>query len=56
MVWYLFPVAAAVSLVWNGTRYESPRIIVRRAIKLYLNILLFMGVILGILIFLSYKL
>ncbi len=56
MIWYVFPIAAAVSLVWNGTRYESTPVILRRALKLYVQILLFMGIILGILMFFSFKL
>ncbi|MEZ5943416.1 MAG: hypothetical protein R3C18_18630 [Planctomycetaceae bacterium] len=56
MVWYLFPVAAAVSLVWNATRYESTAVIIRKAIRLYVQTLLFMAVILGVLMFFSWRL
>lgn len=56
MFWYLFPVAAAVSLVWNASRYESTAVILRKSAKLYFQVLLFMGVVLVCLMFLSYRL
>ncbi|MCA9079330.1 MAG: hypothetical protein KDA58_02175 [Planctomycetaceae bacterium] len=56
MTWYLIPVAAAVSLVWNATRYESTQVILLRAGRMYLQVLLFMAIILGVLALLSYKL
>ncbi len=56
MTWYLIPVAAAVSLVWNATRYESTRTILVRSGKMYLQVMLFMALILGVLMFFSYSL
>lgn len=48
--------AAAVSLVWNASRYESTEVIVRRATRMFIQIVVFMAIILVVLGFLSYKL
>ncbi|SFI66956.1 hypothetical protein [Planctomicrobium piriforme] len=56
ITWYLFPLAAAVSLVWNASRYESPEIILKRAGRMFVQILVFMAIILGLLVALSYRL
>jgi hypothetical protein len=56
ITWFLFPLAAAVSLVWNTSRYESTGVILKRSGKMFLQIILFMAVILGVLIALSYNL
>jgi ABC-type transport system involved in cytochrome c biogenesis permease subunit len=56
MIWYLIPVSAAVSLVWNASRYEDTAVVLKKAGKLYLQILLFMGCVLGVLMLLSYRL
>ena len=53
ITWYLFPLAAAVSLVWTTSRYESTPIILQRSLKLFLQIILFMVVILVVLFTLS---
>ena len=49
ITWYLFPLAAAVSLVWNTSRYEFTPLILQRSLKLFLQIILFMAVILAVL-------
>jgi len=54
ITWYLFPLAAAVSLVWNTSRYEFTPLILQRSLKLFLQIILFMAVILAVLFALSY--
>ncbi|QDT31527.1 MULTISPECIES: hypothetical protein [Thalassoglobus] len=54
ITWYLFPLAAAVSLVWQTSRYESIPLILQRSAKLFIQIILFMAVILGVLFALSY--
>ncbi len=53
ITWYLFPLAATVSLVWNTSRYESTPLILQRSLKLFVQIILFMTVILGVLFALS---
>lgn len=42
-LWYLVPLAAVVSLVYSASRYELPERILRRAGRLFITILLFMG-------------
>lgn len=54
ITWYLFPLAAAVSLVWTTSRYESTALILQKSLKLFIQIMLFMLVILVILFALSY--
>ncbi|WP_437228166.1 hypothetical protein SH661x_000756 [Planctomicrobium sp. SH661] len=56
ITWYLFPLAAAISLVWNASRYESTELILKRSGKMFLQILVFMAIILAVLVALSYKL
>lgn len=56
ITWFLFPLAAAVSLVWTASRYESTPLIMQRSVKLFLQIILFMAVILAVLFALSYRL
>lgn len=56
ITWYLLPLAAAVSLVWTTSRYESPEVILKRSVRLFVQILLFMALILGVLFALSYNL
>ncbi len=43
-MFYLFPLSAAVSLVYSATRYEYPPRILRNALRLWLKILVFMAV------------
>lgn len=56
ITWFLLPMAAAVSLVWTTSRYESVPVILRRALRLFIQILLFMGLILVVLFALSHNL
>jgi succinate dehydrogenase hydrophobic anchor subunit len=56
VTWLLLPMAAAVSFVWNASRYESTEVILKRATRMFLQILVFMVIFLGVLAFLSYKL
>ena len=56
LTWYLFPLAAVVSLVWTTSRYESTPLILARSLKLFVQIILFMVVILAALFALSYNL
>ena len=56
ITWYLLPLAAAISLVWNASRYEATEMILRRSGRMFVQILIFMTIILAALIALSYKL
>lgn len=56
ITWYLLPLAAVISLVYNASRYEDATRIIRQAAKTFVTILFFMAVILGVLILLSYNL
>ncbi|MBX3439788.1 MAG: hypothetical protein KF861_20020 [Planctomycetaceae bacterium] len=56
MTWYLLPLAAIISLVYNTSRYEDTRRILRQAGKTFTMILFFMAIILGVLVALSYNL
>ncbi|MGD9854952.1 MAG: hypothetical protein AB7U20_08365 [Planctomycetaceae bacterium] len=56
ITWYLLPLAAVISLVYNASRYEDRARILRQAGKTLVTILFFMAVILGVLILLSYNL
>ena len=42
----LLPLAAVVSLVWTATRYEYTPTIMRKSVRLFLQILFFMALIL----------
>ena len=42
----LLPLAAVVSLVWTSTRYESTPTIMRKSVRLFVQILFFMAMIL----------
>jgi len=48
-LWYAFPLAVVVSLVYSASRYESPKIILRRSGRLFVTILIFMSLVLGFL-------
>jgi hypothetical protein len=56
LTWYLLPLAAVISLVYSATRYESPARILNRGGKLFLQVLFFMAIILGVLMALSFNL
>lgn len=53
---FLIPLAAVISLVYSASRYELPQLILSRALRLFLTIMIFMGVILTLLLVLSYQL
>ena len=54
--WYLLPLAAVISLVYNTSRYEHPPKILKRSLKTFMTILIVMALILGVLVALSYNL
>ena len=53
VLWYLLPLAVAISLVYSASRFEQPERILRRAARLFLQILLFMGAVFAVLFVLS---
>jgi hypothetical protein len=55
VIWFLFPLAAVISLVYNASRYELPERILRRALRLFITIVVFMFIVLAVLMFLSFK-
>ncbi len=48
-IWYVLPLAAAISLVYSASRYELTERIVRRASRLFCMIVGFMGAVLIVL-------
>jgi hypothetical protein len=56
VTWFLLPLAAVISLVYSASRYELPEIILRRATRLFVTILIFMAVVFVILLWLSFRL
>ena len=56
VIWFLFPLAAVISLVYNASRYELPERILRRALRLFITIIVFMSIVLAVLIAFSFKL
>lgn len=56
VTWYLLPLSAIVSLVYSASRYELPERILSRALSLFLQIVLFMALVLAVLYLLTFKL
>lgn len=56
VIWYLPPLAAVISLVYSTSRYELPERILRRSLKLFTTIMLFMGAVFCILTLMSMNL
>ena len=53
VLWYMLPLAIVISLVYSASRYELPERILHRAVRLFLQIMLFMGAVFAILFVLS---
>ena len=53
VLWYLLPLAVVISLVYSASRFEQPERISQRAVRLFLQIVLFMGTVFAILFVLS---
>lgn len=53
VLWYLFPLAAVISLVYSASRYELPERILQRSARLFITIIVFMAIVLAILFLLS---
>ena len=56
ITWYLLPLAAVISLVYSASRYEMPARILRRSFRLFVQIVIFMMIVLAILFALDYPL
>ncbi len=41
--WHLLPMALVISLVYSASRFEIPEVILRRALRLFTTIMIFMG-------------
>jgi hypothetical protein len=54
--WYVLPLAAVISLVYCASRYEEPARILRRSVRLFVQIIVFMAIVMGVLYLLSYRL
>ncbi len=53
VLWYMLPLALVISLVYSASRYELPERILHRAVRLFLQIMLFMAAVFAILFVLS---
>ena len=53
VLWYLLPLAIAISLVYSASRFELPERIMKRAVRLFFQIVLFMGAVFAVLFVLS---
>ncbi len=47
--WHLLPMALVISLVYSASRYEMTDVILKRTLKLFTTIMIFMG---GVFLFL----
>lgn len=56
VTWYMLPLALAISLVYSASRFELPEYILSRALRLFLQILGFMGAAFAVLWVLTYGL
>ncbi|MGE3314170.1 MAG: hypothetical protein AB7O26_03565 [Planctomycetaceae bacterium] len=56
ITWYILPLAVVISLCYSASRYELPEQILRRAARLFVTIILFMGIVLIVLSLLSFRL
>lgn len=55
-MWYLFPLAVGISLVYSASRFEQPQLILLRAVRMLWMILLSMGAVMILLFVLSWNL
>ena len=56
ITWYVIPLAAVISLVYSASRYELTEVILRRAARLFLTILAFLGIVFAVMLGLSFNL
>jgi len=53
VLWYLLPLAIVISLVYSASRFELRERIIQRSVRLFLQIMLFMGAVFAVLFVLS---
>jgi len=51
--WFVLPLSVVIALVYNTSRYESPQRILQRSGRMFLLILLGMGILYGALLVLA---
>lgn len=56
ILWYLLPLAVCISLVYSASRYEEQESILRRAVRLFFQITIFMLAVFAVLWTLSFRL
>lgn len=56
ILWYLLPLAVGISLVYSASRYEEQESILRRAVRLFFQITIFMLLVFSVLWALSFRL
>lgn len=56
ILWYILPLAVGISLVYSASRYEEKESVLRRALRLFFQITIFMFVVFSVLWVLSYRL
>lgn len=54
--WYLVPLTVSIAFAYNASRYESPKRIVQRGVRMCLTILLGLAALYLLLYFLSVRL
>ena len=53
LLWYILPLAICISLVYSASRYEATESIMRRAVRLFFQIAIFMMSVFGVFWYLS---
>ncbi len=56
ITWYVLPLAAVISLVYSASRYELTEVILPRAARLFVTILVFLAFVFAFLLALSFNL
>lgn len=56
ILFYMFPLTAAISLVYSATRFEEPAAILKKSFRLFMQIIVFMLGVLLLIYLLSYRL
>lgn len=56
ILWHLLPLAVGISLVYSASRYEERESILRRAVRLFFQITIFMTLVFSVLWALSFRL
>jgi hypothetical protein len=56
LLWYILPLAVGISLVYSASRYEETESVIRRAVRLFFQIAIFMLTVFAVLWALSFGL